>query len=247
MNISLDLAGSPSQLVGNTGMLTAEFGYPGSVMPGSPSPCTTGASSIGSNFNGTPIPGGAFVWFNSNFTAHGVQDGTVITFQNSTIQFTAGGTQYKLAVPNAQILFTSSVSCASTYFDSATNTWRTTLPVAGSDEIFLSGLAFRVPSAGLQGGINPVTWQGTFGGNNSGVTVQWKWGAAVYNSFSTDYNALGVKATHSGACGMNNSDHAGTPENFKGAVVGGARGGGGSNFTGSWSGTASAAASCPAF
>jgi len=42
-----------------------------------------------------------------------------------------------------------------------------------------------------------------------------------------------------------NSDHAGTPEGvdpsttlpFKAFVTGGARGGGGSNWTGSWSGT----------
>jgi hypothetical protein len=37
-----------------------------------------------------------------------------------------------------------------------------------------------------------------------------------------------------------NSDHAGTPENFKEFVIGGARGGGGSNWTGSWSGHAGA-------
>jgi hypothetical protein len=36
-----------------------------------------------------------------------------------------------------------------------------------------------------------------------------------------------------------NSDHAGTPENFKASVTGGATGGGGSNFTGSYSATGS--------
>ena len=30
-----------------------------------------------------------------------------------------------------------------------------------------------------------------------GVTVSWKWAAAVYTSFSTDYNALGVKPVDS--------------------------------------------------
>jgi hypothetical protein len=34
-----------------------------------------------------------------------------------------------------------------------------------------------------------------------------------------------------------NSDHAGTPERFLEFVIGGAMGGGGSNFTGSYSGT----------
>ncbi len=119
-------------------------------------------------------------------------------------------------------------------------TWHTTVPIGGSDEIFLSGLAFMVPASGLSGGINPVVWTGTFSSNTPGVSVHWKWGAAVYTSFSTDYNSLAVKAAHTNTCAFNNSDHAGTPENFKSSVVGGARGGGGSNFTGSWSGTASA-------
>jgi hypothetical protein len=37
-----------------------------------------------------------------------------------------------------------------------------------------------------------------------------------------------------------NSDHAGTPEGFKAFVTGGARGGGGSNWTGSYSSTSTA-------
>jgi len=36
-----------------------------------------------------------------------------------------------------------------------------------------------------------------------------------------------------------NSDHAGTPESFKASVTGGATGGGGSNYTGSYSPTVS--------
>jgi len=35
-----------------------------------------------------------------------------------------------------------------------------------------------------------------------------------------------------------NSDHAGTPENFKASVTGGATGSGGANYTGGLSGTA---------
>jgi hypothetical protein len=68
----------------------------------------------------------------------------------------------------------------------------------------------------------------------------------VYTSFTTDYNALGVKAGHQTACGQHNGDHAGVPEGvnnqnrpWKQFVTGGARGGGGSNWTGSWSGTQS--------
>jgi hypothetical protein len=91
----------------------------------------------------------------------------------------------------------------------------------------------------------PVTWQGSFVADTAGISVSWKWGAAIYTAFSLDYNLLGIKPTHSNACLYLNSDHAGTPEGvdpntaqpFKAFVTGGARGGGGSNWTGSWSGT----------
>lgn len=69
-----------------------------------------------------------------------------------------------------------------------------------------------------------------------------QWGASVYTSFDTDYNALGVKPVDDNkASEYKNSDHAGTPENFKPFVTGGATGGGGSNYTGSYSATGSCA------
>jgi len=217
----------------------------------SPPPQCAETSSNSSNFNGTPIHGGSYIWFNSNFTASGIPStGATITFTSSTISMP--GLNADFAVPNAQITFSPSASCASTTFDSITNTWMTTVPLSGSDEIFLSGLALPVP-AGFSGTVKgAVIWNGTFSSNVPGVSVKWKWGAAVYSTFSADYNALAVKATHQNACGITNGDHAGTPEGtdtssgepFKKFVIGGARGGGGSNFTGSWSGT-TAVQLCP--
>lgn len=157
---------------------------------GTPPPCAASSSNT-SNFNGTPISGGNYIWFNANFTASGVpSSGATVSFTNSSIHFTADQ-DYNLAVPNAQITFSPSASCATTSFDSTT--------------------------------------------------------------FTTDYNALSAKPTHSNSCSFNNSDHAGTPEGtdsssgrpFKAFVTGGARGGGGSNFTGSWSGTLSVSPACP--
>jgi hypothetical protein len=194
-----------------------------------------------SNFNGTPIEAGNFIWFNANFTASGIPStGATISFTGSTITFTADQ-PYAVSAPNAQIIFDPNAVCASTTFNS--NTWTTTVPLAGSDEIFLTGVAFPVPVSGRVQG--PVTWQGTFASDTPGISVAWKWGAAVYTTFSLDHNALGIKPTHTHACLYNNSDHAGTPEGvdpgsgrpFKDFVTGGARGGGGSNWTGSWSGT----------
>ena len=122
--------------------------------------------------------------------------------------------------------------------------WKTELPssgLAGND--LLAGLTFAVPAtSGLPGGIKDVIWQATFSSNTSGLTVNWQWGAAVYTNFSTKYNDLGVKPVDDNkASKYKNSDHAGTPEDFKAYVIGGARGGGGSNFTGSYSATGSCA------
>jgi hypothetical protein len=72
--------------------------------------------------------------------------------------------------------------------------------------------------------------------------VNWQWAASVYTSFSSDYNDLGVKPVDDNkASEWQNSDHAGTPENYKSFVVGGATGGGGANYTGSYSATGSCA------
>jgi hypothetical protein len=205
-------------------------------------------STVVSNFNGTPINGGSYIWFNANFTASGIPStGATISFTSSIITFTADQS-YTLTVPDAKVTFDPNAACASTTFDTASNTWMTTVPISGNDEIFLTGLAFLVPPsfADSHGRVSgPVTWQGTFSSDAAGITASWKWGAAVYKTFSADYNNLGVKPTHSRSCLYNNSDHAGTPEGvdpgsgmlFKSFVVGGARGGGGSNWTGSWSST----------
>jgi hypothetical protein len=205
-------------------------------------------STNASNFNGTPIKGGNVIWFNANFTASGIPStGATISFNNSTVSFTADQ-PYTLPVPNAQIVFDPNATCASTTFNTATNTWMTTVPLSGGDEIFLAGVAFPVPASFADAGgkvSGPVTWQGTFSSATTGITVGWKWGAAVYTVFSSDYNAIAPKPSHQRSCLYNNSDHAGTPEGidtgsaqpFKSFVTGGARGGGGSNWTGSWSGT----------
>jgi hypothetical protein len=105
-----------------------------------------------------------------------------------------------------------------------------------------------VPSGLPGGGISPNLC-GIFSASVPGIHVQWQWGAAVYTCWPPApgvYNMLNVKPTHQNACIVNNGDHAGTPENsaFQ-CVTGGATGGGGSNFTGSWSGTVSTSPCVP--
>ena len=236
----------------NTNGASGTFSQSQHVSCGTPPPpqCEV-IGSIEAGFNGTNIvgvgTGPAFIWFNSNLSLKNQSAGTTITLTGS--QVTINGTPY--AVPDAKITF-AAVACASTQFDAGSNTWLTTVPLAGSDEIFLSGLAFPVNS--LPGGAK-VTWSGNFGSSQPGLCLSWKWGAAAYTFFTTsstsplviDYNAANIKPSHSAACGINNGDHAGTPQTqaIRASVTGGARGGGGSNFTGSWSGTGSLCPICP--
>jgi len=212
-----------------------------------PFKCT---SAITSNFNGTAIAEGNYVWFNAVTKVSGLNTSPATIFvTHATITFTANGSTYLLHVPPSEITFSTSTAVATTDFEILSKEigspmgWDTDLPfsgLAGND--FLGALRFRVPAGGLPGGIKNVVWQVTFSSNTSGLTVNWQWGAAVYTSFSTSYNSLGVKPVDDNkASQYQNSDHAGTPENFKAFVVGGATGGGGSNFTGSYSGTGSCA------
>jgi hypothetical protein len=120
----------------------------------------------------------------------------------------------------------------------------TTVPASGlAGNTFLSAFSYLVPAT-IPGGVNPVTWSGTITSDTPGVTINWQWAAAVYTSFSSNYTALGVKPVDDNNASIyQNADHAGTPESYKQNVTGGARGGGGSNYTGSYSGTG--AVRCP--
>jgi hypothetical protein len=208
------------------------------VCPADPARADFITSSITSNFNGTAIPGNDTIWFNSVVHLSGGVPATPFTtsVRDATIRFSAGGTNYTLSVPDADITFDHTAKATTTFsgggFVTETNP-------AFSGNTFLAGLAFRVPSTGMPAGIKSLTWTADFSASKPGVTINWQWAAAAYTSFATDYNSLGIKPTDApGASMYLNSDHAGTPEAYTAFVVGGARGGGGANATGSYSGTA---------
>jgi hypothetical protein len=199
-------------------------------------------SSISANFNGTAITSGDTIWFSSVLKPSGLGVNPVTIFvRKSTIQFTANGTSYNVPVPDANITFNPSVTISTISFDATKNLWQVTVPSSGlAGNTFLDSAQFVVPSGGLPGGIHSVIWQANFSTDVSGVSMQWQWAAAVYNSFNPNYASLGVKPVDdTKASQYQNSDHAGTPESYKTYVIGGASGGGGSNYTGSYSGTVS--------
>jgi hypothetical protein len=198
-------------------------------------------NTIASNFNGTAIPGNSYLWFSSVLKPSGLNatPGPVtVKFFNQKI----ASSNFSLSVPDTTVIFDPNATFASSAF--INGQWVVRTPKSGlSGNTFLSGLAYKVPVAGLPGGIKPVNWSGTFMTDTAGVSVNWQWATAVYSNFTTDLGALaaggGVKATDDtkGDLTTKNSDHAGTPEQYKSKVIGGAMGGGGSNYTGSLSGT----------
>jgi hypothetical protein len=197
-----------------------------------PPPCQF-TSSIASNFNGTAIRSGSTIWFNSVLSPSGVGAAPVtFSFTNQTIS----SSSFTVAVPDAQVTFDPAATSATTTFTGGM--WVTRVPSKGlAGNTFFSGVSYQVP-ANIPGGVKNVTWSGTITSDTPTASLQWQWGAAVYTSFGPDYNSDGVKPVDDNkASTYKNSDHAGTPENFKASVTGGATGGGGSNYTGSASGT----------
>ena len=199
-------------------------------------------SSVDLNFNATAIPAdGRYVWFNSAFTPSGVPTTglTHLYITNASLNISTDGI---VPVPNAIITFDPSLNAAtsgsaSVNFNSATNTWEELLPVNGLPGTrFLDGVPWLVTSPA---GNADVTWTMSFASDRP-ISLNWQAAAAVYPTFSGNPGALNVKPVDSNTASIYlNSDHSGTPEAFKTFVVGGATGGGGSNFTGSYSPTVS--------
>jgi len=197
------------------------------------------ASAITASFNGTKIPAGDTIWFDAALTASGLPKTGSVTIHadNGAIDFTAGGTAYHVPVPNGVIVLTAGGTSAAASFDPTDNDWDVSAPTSGAGDVFMSGVALPVSSA-LPGGIKNVTWSADFWTDTANVTVNWKWAAAVYKpGFGTDYNGLNVKPVDDSKLSVyKNSDQSGTPEAFKSLVTGGALGGGGTNYTGSFTG-----------
>jgi len=223
-----------------------------------PKLCTTGPQNLLYNVSEKSGNSGQIVWFNSHIKLQGTVPTSdfIVNVTNQTITF---GPE-TLPVPDAQIIFTSSANCSSIVFNTTTNQWVTTIPLSSAtkaDEIFSAALAFMLPVP-FPSNVNNVTWNATFTSSAPSLQMQFQYGAANYlasgkgntfpvlpplpgTPFRPDYNSMLVKPVHNAATcgGYSTGDHAGTPENpmVKSLVTGGGSGGGGSNWTGSWSST----------
>ncbi len=220
------------------------------------SACASPLTTVKYNVNESSRNASEIVWFNSHLSK---LDGTV---PNSDFQLTVtGGTitfgSLTLNVPDALINFSSSASCAQTTFNTGTNTWQTTIPLSAAskaDEIFIAGLAYELPASFAQNVTN-VIWSANISSSAPGIQATWQYGVSNWltsnkgsmfpvlssSPFMPDYNGMAVNPAHNAPwCGGNSGgDHAGAPE-FAGrqnVLTGGGSGGGGSNWTGSWSST----------
>jgi hypothetical protein len=200
----------------------------------------SGGTAIHYDSNLADIQGGNYIWFTAvvnNLKNIGAAPMNLY-LNNSTISFTAGGTPYTMQVPNAVVNLNVNATSATTSYDLANSRWITSVPAGGvTGNTFVTGVGFQVPTD-FPTGIQDVTFSASFTTDTPGVTLQWQWGAAVYNSsFSTTYansgnnNLLGVNP-EDGSADMHGTDAAGTPEAFKNDVVFGGTGGGLTNYTG---------------
>jgi hypothetical protein len=192
----------------------------GTAIPGSPV-----------SWNGFTAPPGSVVWVNAHISNPGnVPTDTITTVDFTGVSLVVNATTY--ALPNGQIVFNPATSTPTTVVN-ADGSWTTTVPATFSNDIFFVGQAIPVDSNLENGGGGNTGSTLSFQTNSSdnALKFQWQWGAAVYTYWPGNANAM-IEPVHA-------AQQAGAPldPTTEAALIQGPRGGGGSNFTGSWSGT----------
>jgi phospholipase C len=204
------------------------------------------------NFNNGAIAAGNYVWFSAEADINTREtSGTTVFFtgQQLNLQLQGGnGIPLTIPAPNAEVVFSSSATTETTAYTGGK--WVTTVPAGYTGNVFIGGVAYQVPTGVSLAGAK-VDWEGVFSGTTVSFTLNWQWAAAVYSNLGTGlgtgigsssattafYNGLGIKPIDaSTGSPYLNSDHAGTPENFKADYLTSATGGhgpfGSSQYTG---------------
>jgi Chitobiase/beta-hexosaminidase C-terminal domain len=191
----------------------------GTAIPGSPV-----------SWNGFTAPAGSVVWINAHLDASNVPTNTITTVDFTGVSLVVNTTTY--ALPNGQVVFNPAVSTPTTVVN-ADGSWTTTVNPTFNNDIFFDGQAIPVDSNLENGGHGNTgsTLSFSTNSNDSALKFQWQWGAAVYTSWPGNA-AANIEPVHA-------AQQAGAPLNtaVEKNLIQGPRGGGGSNFTGSWSGT----------
>jgi hypothetical protein len=215
----------------NTAMATCTL----TISPTLPTACVippSGTAISGSpvSWNGFSAPAGSVVWINAHLDAKNVPTNTITTVDFTGVTLVVNATSY--ALPNGQVVFNPATSTPATAVN-ADGSWTTTVNPTFNNDIFFDGQGIPVDSNMENGGHGNTgsTLSFSTNSNDSALQFQWQWGAAVYTSWPGNANA-NIEPVHANL-------QAGAPQNTatEATLIQGPRGGGGSNFTGSWSGT----------
>lgn len=193
------------------------------VVTVSPVACTV-SSTIAFNFNNNKIHKGRYIWFNSAIDPSNLGSGPVHFFvKNSKITFRANNQDVTITVPDAVVKFDAAVSMNAASTQWVNNSWKTTVPLTGDGNVFMTGLSYLVPKD-LPANISNVRWSADISSDRPGVVIKWRWAAAVYSNF-TGNAGLQVKPIDAPLQIFGSSiDEAGTPMNYKFYVIPGATG-----------------------
>jgi hypothetical protein len=208
------------------GPATLSCPTPACVIP----PSGTAISGSPVSWNGFTAPAGSVVWINAHLDASNVPTNTITTVDFTAVTLVVNATSYTL--PNGQVVFNPAVSTPSTVVN-PDGSWTTTVNPTFNNDIFFDGQAIPVDSNLENGGHGNTgsTLSFSTSSSDSSLKFQWQWGAAVYTSWPGNA-AANIEPVHA-------AQQAGAPLNLavEKDLIQGPRGGGGSNFTGSWSGT----------
>jgi len=220
-----------------------DFGF---FTQAAPLACTIPAASeviSPTSWNKFKVPFGTppVAWVHAQFKPTGVPTTTSSTVQFTGVSFVLNGLSYPM--PDGFVNFDpDALATSTTTFSGTPGTssarWTTTInPNFISDENFFVGAAIPVDPAIAGGG--QATIRFTTQTDDTDLSFSWQWSAAVYTYWPSDWNQAMIQAYHG------NGRHADTPNNtqVQKSLIQGPRGGGGSNFTGSWSATGHGA--CP--
>jgi hypothetical protein len=216
------------QAAGGAALLTCPTTTPPTACVIPPSGTAIGGSPV--SWNGFTAPAGSVVWINAHLDASNVPTNTITTVDFTGVSLVVNATTY--ALPNGQVVFNPAVSTPTTVVN-ADGSWTTTVNPTFNNDIFFDGQAIPVDSNLENGGHGNTGSTLSFSTNSSdsALKFQWQWGAAVYTSWPGNA-AANIEPVHG-------AQQAGAPLNptVEADLIQGPRGGGGSNFTGSWSGT----------
>jgi hypothetical protein len=220
--------------------VATDFGF---FTPAAPSCTIPAASEIisSTSWNKFNVPAGQapVVWVHAQFKPSGIPTATKTTVQFTGVSWVLNGISYPM--PNGTVVFDPAASLTSTTtFTGTPGTssalWTTTInPDNISDENFFVGAAIPVDLRITGGG--QATIRFTTQTDDTRLSFSWQWSAAAYTYWPSDWNMALIQPYHGN--GPTGSQHADTPDNttIQKSLIQGPRGGGGSNFTGSWSAT----------